>query len=162
MARSLAFHPEQPLLLVANVSRWIAGYDVRREQPRFSPFEAGAIPWATAFSQDGETFVVAFITGDRAGQFTARRYDVELGLPIAPPMLHPKDVICVAAMASGAWIVTGGADGVVRAWPARSERRSAADVLAAIARVTGATIDEASGAIHAAAPADPAVAARFR
>jgi WD40 repeat protein len=161
-ARSLAFHLEQPLLLVANSSGWIAGYDIEREQQRFTPFKADAYPWATAFSQSGETFIVAFITPEREGRFTAWRYDTELGQPVAPPMPHPKSVMSVAATASGAWIVTGATDGVVRAWSAGSEQRAAADVLAAIARATGETIDEASGAIHSAVSADPAVAASFR
>ena len=105
---------------------------------------------------------MAFITADREGRFTVWRYDAELGRPVAPPMSHPKDVMSVALTASGSWIVTGATDGVVRAWPTGSEERASADVLAAIARVTGETIDDVSGAIHSAVSADPAMAASAR
>ncbi len=160
MTQSLAFHPEQPLLLIANASGWIAGYDVQRRQNRFTPFEAAATPWAVAFSRNGATFVVACIAADAQMRHVARRYDVELGMPVAQPMLHTKDVTSVTSTAGGLF-VTGDANGIVSAWPAGLERRTAAEALAAIAANTGETIDEESGAIHVAAPADSSPAAHL-
>jgi len=159
MLSGMVFSTAEPTLLTLGASRKISAYDLRDGGRHFTPFEASAIPWQAQFTSDGHRFAVAFITANDRQQFLAQTYDAEVGMPLGPPMLHPRDVLSIAI--TPRFILTGCTDGFVRAWAAEPDERSVEQILNDLIEKTGETIDMAAGAIRAArGPADAVEADR--